>query len=140
MRPLEMWCLSRTTTRIGKVHVKISRNNAQRMRGARCMVFQTGAMRLSSIEIAEAYAVESRLSCVYARIIAHADYQSAYCMEPSSTTSTATSADPPASRKALSTKRPERLSPLLACSDTKVGYNYHAVIPRQGGAQSARSF
>jgi hypothetical protein len=68
------------------------------------MVFQTGAMRLSSIEIAQAYAVESRLSCIYAYDSTRG-YQSAYCMEPGSTTSTATLL-PPASRKHYH-KRPE---------------------------------
>ena len=144
---LEMWCLSSNDRRgleksMSKCFMKQRSADAREARG---MVFQTGAMRLSSIEIAQAYAVESRLSCVYARIIAHADYQSAYCMEPDyKSTSTATTAAAPASREMLSTKRPERLSPLLACSDTKEdpgwrkGYNYHAVIPRQEGAHSTR--
>jgi hypothetical protein len=145
---LEMWCLSSNDRRgLEKSMSKyIMKRRSADAREARSMVFQTGAMRLSSIEIAQAYAVESRLSCVYARMMAHADYQSAYCVEPDSTISTAKIDAPPASRKTLSTKRPERQSPLLACSDTKEDpgwrkvYSYHAVIPCQGGSHSNRVF
>jgi hypothetical protein len=144
---LEMWCLSSNDRRgleksMSKCIMKQRSANAREARG---MVFQTGAMRFSRIEIAQAYAVECRLSCVYARMMAHADYQSAYSMESDSkspSTTAATTAAAPATRKTLSTKRHERLSPLLACSDTREdpGWRKHNVfVPRQGGAHSTRS-
>jgi hypothetical protein len=80
---LEKWCLNSYDRRgleksMGK-YVKSQRSaDARKARG---MVFQTGAKRLSRFEIAQAYAIESRHSCVYARMIAHADYQTVHCME-----------------------------------------------------------
>jgi hypothetical protein len=142
---LEVWCLSSNDRRgLEKSMSKfITKQRSTDAREARGMVFQTGLMRLSSIEIAQAYAVESRLSCVYARIMAHADYRSAYCMGSDSKTSTATTttaAAAPASKNTQLIKMKERLSPVLACSDTKdTGWRkYNAVIPRQARTHSTR--
>jgi hypothetical protein len=144
---LEKWCMSSNDCRGLEKSISkgIMNQRSADAREARGMVFQTGAMRLSRTEIAQAYAVESRLSCVYARIMAHADYQSAYCIEADSTSTSTTTitADPPALRKTLSTKRQERPSLGLACSGTREDpgwrkYNYQAVIPSQRGAHSTR--
>jgi hypothetical protein len=102
-----------TAARIEKVHVKIYHAKQRSVDARGTLHGQDWCYAPSSIEIAEAYAVESRPVAGPMRIIAHADYQSAlhgtqlydfdchFCWSPLS------------SRKAPSTKRPERLS--LAC-------------------------
>jgi S-adenosylmethionine:tRNA-ribosyltransferase-isomerase (queuine synthetase) len=91
---VEKWCLSSNDCRgLEKSMTRSIRNQRSADASeARGMVFQTGFMRLTRIEIAHAYAVESQLSCVYARMMAHADYQSVYCMEPDSKSTPTTTA------------------------------------------------
>jgi hypothetical protein len=83
---VEKWCLSSNDCRgLEKSMTRCIRNQrSANAREARGIVFQTGFMRLTRIEIAHAYALESQLSCVYARVMAHADYQSVYSMETDS--------------------------------------------------------